>query len=110
MLARSNALEDAKKNSKAPVCLYQELEPPFTILREYGGVDLQSVVVDDRELYQKLLEFAKKNMHDLADLIEYYDETETLFGSSLWQSSEKLCIQFSGSPMIPSSGSLLGCW
>ena len=97
MIKRSIDLEEAQKKAAAPACLLRELEAPFSILREFGGIDLESVQVDDKNLYKKLCDFAADGMEDLVDLISFYDEKEALFDS---QGIEEL-IDAVLSPVVP---------
>ena len=81
MILWSEKLEAARKKAKNPSCLHQELEPAFLALREHGGVDLEAVKVDDKNLYERLREFASESMHDLTELIDHHSEAKPIFDS-----------------------------
>ncbi len=73
------AIEAKKEKAEAPALLAEELEPAFAALRDFGGVDLEAVHVDDADLFKRLKEFATEHMHDLVDLIKLHKGPEALF-------------------------------
>jgi len=79
VLERWKAIETKREGAEAPALLDQELEAPFVALRDFGGVDLEAVHVDDADLFNRLKEFATENMHDLLDLIQLHAAPEPLF-------------------------------
>jgi ribonuclease G len=72
-------IEAKRKDAEAPALLARELEPAFAALRDFGGVDLEAVHVDDADLFNRLKEFANDNMHDLLELIQLHSGAEPLF-------------------------------
>lgn len=73
------AVEAKRKDAEAPALLEAELAPAFAALRDYGGVDLEAVIVDDADLFSELKQFASENMHDLVDLLQHHSGPEPLF-------------------------------
>ena len=81
MLVQAKELIAKQEKASKPSCVLKELELPFAILRDYGGVDLEVIHVDDKSLYKKLCEFANEHMTDLVDLIKLHNKKAPLFES-----------------------------
>jgi len=79
IMKRWESIAAVREAASAPACLETELEPAFAALRDFGGVDLEKVLVDDPDLFKRLQEFATENMHDLVDLIELHEGPAPLF-------------------------------
>lgn len=82
ILQRWAEIEKAQEKAEAPECLDKELAPPFAVLRDYGGTDLQSLVCDDPSLLAALKKFAEEEMPDLEELISGPSEKGALFATS----------------------------
>ncbi len=79
MMERWKTIEADRQGAEAPALLQRELEPAFAALRDFGGVDLEAIHVDDGDLFNRLKEYATENTHDLLDLIQLHKGPEPLF-------------------------------
>jgi len=65
--------------AKAPALLHQDLSLAQRVLRDMVGADTARVLVDSRENFQKLKEFAAQYMPRLAGKLEHYAGERPLF-------------------------------
>ena len=68
-----------REKANAPVCLFQDVELAWRALREHGGPNLQSIIVDDSEVFIRMRTFAETEAPDLLDIIKRYAGAEPLF-------------------------------
>jgi ribonuclease G len=74
--------EIAKKKeerAKAPTMLYQELDVVLRTARDMFTDDVEKIVIDDKEQYQRLLRFIEMFMPERAKDIELYPGDEPIF-------------------------------
>jgi len=74
--------EIAKKKEervKAPTMLYQELDVVLRTARDMFTDDVEKIVIDDKEQYQRLLRFIEMFMPERAKDIELYAGDEPIF-------------------------------
>lgn len=80
-LQRWKDIQKRQEKATPPECLDKELAPPFAILRDYGGTDLESLVCDDPTLLAELKKFAEDEMPDLEEAISGPTEKGALFST-----------------------------
>lgn len=66
-------IEALLKKSSAPSLLYREPEAVFRFIREEFTKDYRGVMIDDRELYEKVLVYVQGVNAALADRVQFYD-------------------------------------
>ncbi len=73
--------EISKKQDKArpPALLYQDLDLVLRSVRDLMSPDLDRVVIDSKEEYEKIMKFMEQFMPDLASRVELYDKENPLF-------------------------------
>jgi len=74
--------EIAKKKEsgvRAPAVLYSELDVVLRTARDMFTDDVEKIVIDDREQYQRLQRFIEMFMPERAAQIELYDKEEPIF-------------------------------
>ncbi len=74
-------IQERQKKATPPHCLDKELSPPFAVLRDYGGTDLENLVCDDPLLLADLKKFAEEEMPDLEEAIIGPREKGALFAT-----------------------------
>jgi len=67
------------RNNRAPVLIYRHVELIKLIVRDYLSTDINKVVVDDRDVYEELLEKTKKIAPHLKNRVFYYKEDTPIF-------------------------------
>lgn len=72
-------LMDVKLEAKAPSCLYEELPLPKRVLRDMASTDVEKVLVDSREVLDRLITFANKFSPEIASLLDHYPGERPLF-------------------------------
>ncbi len=105
ILKRWADIETRQKKAEAPVCLDKELAPAFAVLRDYGGTDLESFVVDDPALLKELKKFAEDEMPDLEEIITSPAEKGPLF--SAYGVEEMIDAALDPVVALPSGGSII---
>jgi ribonuclease G len=73
--------EIAKKREKAraPSLLYKELDLVLKAARDLFGDDVQKIIVDDREQYERLKRFVEAFLPERANDVELYEGSEPIF-------------------------------
>lgn len=74
--------EIAKKREqtpKAPACLYAELDLVLKTARDLFTDDIEKIVIDSKDEYQRLKRFVEMFMPERADAIELYEGEEPIF-------------------------------
>ncbi len=74
----NNILKRYEKSSPGE-CIHQEFSLPLKIIRDYCNETVNNIIVDDKEMYQKIKEFISLYMPFMSRRIRYYDEKEPLF-------------------------------
>ena len=101
-------IEALSKSAKAPSLLYREPEMAFRFIREEFNKDFRGVVIDDREMYEKVRSYVESINPALADRITYHDpEVETLPLFELHHVHEQLRKALDRKVWLPSGGSLI---
>lgn len=78
-LRRVWAKVSERRKRQGATLLYQDLALPVRIVRDFVGVDLDSVQVDSQSTYEELLQFAQEFMPDVAGKIEHYSGPAAIF-------------------------------
>jgi len=72
-------LEAASASHVAPACVHGDLPLYKRVLRDMAGPMMERILVDSREVFELLREFAAKFSPEIADLIEHYPGERPLF-------------------------------
>lgn len=72
-------LQDASKGQRAPACVHGDLPLFKRVLRDMAGPMVERILVDSREVFELLREFAAKFSPEIADLLEHYPGERPLF-------------------------------
>jgi ribonuclease E len=98
--------EVAKSNQ--PRLIYRDLDLAVRVLREELNDDYRAVLIDDRDLFEKVREYVLAVNPELADRIEYYDKTaEDLPLFERYFVHEQLHRALDRKVWLPSGGSLI---
>ena len=73
-----NILEK-KRNTPLPGLVYPEPDLCIRALRDFFGQDTKRLVVDDKQAYERLLEYAENFLPHFKHCLELYQEEEPLF-------------------------------
>ena len=102
------AIEAEVAKSNTPRLVYRDLDLAVRVLREELNDDYRGVIIDDRELYEKVREYVLAVNPELADRIEYYDRsTEELPLFERYFVHEQLHRSLDRKVFLPSGGSLI---
>ena len=102
------AIEAEVAKSNTPRLVYRDLDLAVRVLREERNDDYRGVIIDDRELYEKVREYVLAVNPELADRIEYYDRsTEELPLFERYFVHEQLHRALDRKVFLPSGGSLI---
>ena len=104
-------IEALAKKSSSPSLLYREPEAVFRFIREEFTKDYRGVVIDDRDLYEKVLVYVQGVNPALADRVQFYDSgpggSESLPLFECHHVHEQLRKAVDRKVWLPSGGSLI---
>jgi ribonuclease G len=66
------SISEAGRVKQAPVLLHEDLALPLRALRDMVSESVESILVDSRETYQKMLDFSEKFVPELHSKIQMY--------------------------------------
>ncbi len=103
-----DAIEAEVARSNQPRLVYRDLDLAVRVLREELNDDYRGVLIDDAELYAKVREYVTAVNPELADRIEFYDQSrETLPLFERYFVHEQLHRALDRKVFLPSGGSLI---
>jgi ribonuclease G len=74
-----NEIARKRKTSRAPDCLYQELDLILKTARDLFTDDIEKIVIDSKEEHARLKRFVEMFMPERAAAIELYEGSEPIF-------------------------------
>ena len=102
------AIEAEVAKSNQPRLIYRDLDLAVRVLREELNEDYRGVLIDDRDLYEKVREYVLAVNPELADRIEFYDRaSEELPLFERYFVHEQLHRALDRKVFLPSGGSLI---
>ena len=102
------AIEAEVAKSNQPRLIYRDLDLAVRVLREELNDDYRGVLIDDRDLFEKVREYVLAVNPELADRIEYYDRSsEDLPLFERYFVHEQLHRALDRKVFLPSGGSLI---
>ncbi len=102
------AIEREVAKSSQPRLVYRDLDLAVRVLREELNDDYRGVIIDDRDLYDKVRDYVMAVNPELADRIELYDrESEELALFERYFVHEQLHRALDRKVWLPSGGSLI---
>lgn len=102
------AIEGEIKRSSQPRLIYRDLDLAVRVLREELNDDYRGVIIDDKDIYDKVREYVMAVNPELADRIEYYDrQTQDLPLFERYFVHEQLHRALDRKVFLPSGGSLI---
>jgi ribonuclease E len=108
LVAKWSEIEQRAATSNQPRLVYRDLDLAVRILREELNSDYRGVLIDDRELFDKVRDYVTAVNPELADRIEYYDtEAEELPLFERYFVHEQLHKALDRKVWLPSGGSLI---
>ncbi len=99
------AIAKAANERPAPFLIYQESEVIIRAIRDYLRTDIAEIWVDDKEVYQRSLEFMQQVMPQNLHKLKHYEEDDPLF--TRYQIESQIESAFSREVRLPSGGSLI---
>ncbi len=69
----------ARGNCVVPCILYQDLDLSLRVLRDFVNRDTARILIDSRETYQRMVEFAQNYTHAVHDKLQHYSADRPLF-------------------------------
>ena len=98
-------IESASAKLAAPCLIYQESNLIVRSIRDHLSADIDEIIVDDQEIYERAKRFMQQVMpHNLTKL-KYYDDTVPLF--SRFQIEHQIESAFDRQVKLPSGGSIV---
>ena len=108
LCAKWDAIEAEVAKSNQPRLVYRDLDQAIRILREEMNDDYRAILIDDRDLYDKVREYVLAVNPELADRVEFYDKSaEELPLFERYFVHEQLHRALDRKVWLPSGGSLI---
>ena len=102
------AIETEAKKSPQPRLVYRDLDLAVRLLREELNDDYRAVLIDDKELFEKVREYVTAVNPELADRVEFYEKSaEELPLFERYFVHEQLHRALDRKVFLPSGGSLI---
>jgi ribonuclease E len=98
-------VQELAAKSKAPALIYQESNLVIRFLRDYFSTDMDSVLVDNPQVYQQAIDFFKDVLPDYAGLVKLHREKRPIF--SRYQLEEQIAAISKNKVSLPSGGSIV---
>ena len=108
LLEQWESINSFAKKAKVPSLLYREPELVFRYIREEFNKDFRGILIDDRELFDKVKNYAESVAPAIADRVSFYDGSEEKL--SLFERHhvhEQLMKSLDRKVWLPSGGSLI---
>jgi len=108
LCAKWDAIEAEVAKASHPRLVYRDLDLAVRVLREELNDDYRGVLIDDRDLYDKVRDYVEAVNPELADRIEYYDRSAE--GLPIFEKffvHEQLHRALDRKVFLPSGGSLI---
>jgi ribonuclease E len=94
-----------KEKVKAPAQLYQESDIVIRSIRDYFSTEMDEVLIDDSQVYQKARDFFALVMPDQLHLVKQHREKRPIF--SRYQIEEQIDSLSRNQVLLPSGGSIV---
>ena len=75
-----SGVETKRAIGSGPGCLHQELPAAQRLIRDLPAGELTKIVVDDKHILDQLKKFCDDIQIDLPNGLNYYSESQPLFG------------------------------
>lgn len=72
-------IQSKKERVSAPYLIHSDLDPIFRSVRDFMSHDVERLVIDSSEEYERVKDFARSYLPDLIDRIELYEGREPVF-------------------------------
>jgi len=69
----------SRVNCSVPCLLYQDLDLSLRVLRDFVNRETSRILIDSRETYQRMTEFAQNYTHAVLDKLQHYGADRPLF-------------------------------
>ncbi len=99
------AIKDAAESRKAPFLIHQESDVIMRSLRDYLRMDIGEIIIDNYDVYQKVLKHINLIRPDFIDKVKYYSEAIPLFHR--YQIESQIESAFQRTVILPSGGCLV---
>ncbi|MBD3669496.1 MAG: ribonuclease E [Gammaproteobacteria bacterium] len=100
-----DSIQQAAEERKAPFLIYQESNVIIRAIRDYMGNDINEVLIDEEEIYQKAREFVQQVMPNNLNKIKLYQDPVPLF--TRYQIESQIESAFQREVSLPSGGSIV---
>lgn len=92
-------------NSSAPFLIYQESDIVIRSVRDHLREDIMEIVIDSREIYEKVVRYIEQIRPDFANRIKLYDSEVPLF--SFYQIERQIETAYQRTVILPSGGAIV---
>ncbi|WP_108649185.1 ribonuclease G [Dongshaea marina] len=72
-------ISERRKRARPCDMLYEDLRLAFRVVRDFGGVELDKIRIDSRDLFEELQSFVGEFVPELSDKLEYYPGESPIF-------------------------------
>ena len=101
----SEAIQSASEAQPAPFLVYQETNLVVRSIRDYFRSDINEIIIDDQEIFDRASRFMEQVMPDNVIKLKYYDDTVPLF--SRYQVEHQIESAYAREVRLQSGGALV---
>ena len=105
LLKQWEAICEASRDRPAPFLIYQESDTVTRTVRDYLRQELQEIIVDDKEVFEKIRQYIQQVKPDFYDKVTYYEKPVPLFSSH--QIEKQIETAYQRIVHLPSGGSIV---
>lgn len=105
LLKQWEAIKAVSGERRAPFLIYQENDIVVRAVRDYIRQDIAEIIVDNKEIYEKIRQYIQQIKPDFYDLIKLYENNIPLF--SFYQLEGQIETAYQRIVHLPSGGSIV---
>lgn len=105
LIRQWEAIKKASTEKHAPFLILQESDIAIRAVRDYLKQDIDEIIIDNREVFDKVLSYIQQVKPDFIEKIKYYDDKVPLF--SFYQIEKQIETAYLRAVHLPSGGSIV---
>jgi ribonuclease E len=105
LLQQWDTIYRTSQENAAPFLIYQEADSVIKATRDYLRQDINEIIVDNRETFEKVRKYIQNIKPELYDRIQFYEEKIPLF--SFYEIEKQIEVAYQRTVHLPSGGSIV---
>jgi ribonuclease E len=105
LIKQWEAIRKASAEKPAPFLIFQESNAAIRAVRDYLKQDIEEIIIDNREIFEKVKSYISQVKPDFFEKIKFYEDKIPLF--SFYQIEKQIESAYLRSVHLPSGGSIV---